>query len=284
MKFAFTVDVEDWYQGVLLPLDSWSKYEHRIEKGLDKLLFLLSENGIKATFFTLGWIAEKHPAIIKKIFAEGHELASHGYSHEIVYGLTPETFRKDIRETKDLIENVTGKAINAYRAPFFSITSKSLWAIKILAEENYTIDSSISPVKTWRYGISTCPKEIFKFKDLDLIEFPVSTFKFLNKSLAHGGAYFRIFPYFLHKYHLNKRMKRNQHTMFYIHPWEYDPDHPVIEIEKKTKLTHYTNLQKTYPNTAQLFKDFKFGPLSEVLADYQSTNTFNEVDIKILQD
>jgi len=284
LTFAFTVDLEDWYQGIELPFDSWHKYEYRVEKGLDKLLFLLSENDTKATFFTLGWIAQKYPQIIKRVQKEGHELASHGFTHEKVYDLTPDAFRKEVRETKATIEDLIGKEISAFRAPFFSVTTKSLWALQILAEENYTIDCSISPVKTWRYGISSCPSTIFKIKNINLTEFPVSTYNVLHKKLAIGGAYFRLFPYALNRHHLKKRAQKNQHTMFYIHPWEYDPDHPVVDMEKKAKFTHYTNLGKTYTNTDRLLKEFNFGTVTEVITDYLNKHECVELELESLHD
>ena len=283
MKFAFSVDLEDWYQGIELPYSSWSQYEHRVEKGLDKLLFLLSENNTKATFFTLGWIAEHHPEIIKKVHAEGHELASHGFTHEKVYDLSPDAFRQEVKETKDKIEALTGEVVKAYRAPFFSITTKSLWALEILAQENYTIDCSMSTVKTWRYGIADCPEKIFKIKGLELIEYPASTLSFLSKRFNVGGAYFRLLPYFLNRQNLNKKVKQEIHTMFYIHPWEYDPSHPVVAMEKKAKFTHYTNLNKTYPYTDKMLKEFEFDTVSNVIEVYKKTNTIDEVDISLFK-
>lgn len=284
MKFAFTVDLEDWYHGIELPYDSWKNYEHRLDVGLDKILQLLADNNTKATFFTLGWIADRYPNVVKKVFNEGHELASHGYSHEKVYDLSHQEFREEVVNTKSKIEEITGTEIHAYRAPFFSVTSKSLWALEILAEAGYSIDCSISPVKTWRYGISTCPQDIFKLKDLDLVEFPVSTFTFLKKKLGIGGAYFRLFPYALSNRELKKLKDKDQHTMFYIHPWEYDPDHPKIKMERKAQFTHYVNLKKTYRNTELMIRKYNFGTVSEVVADFKSSKRLKEVSLDILQD
>ena len=262
---CFTVDLEDWYQGIELPFDEWTNYENRIEIGLYKVLELLQDHNTKATFFTLGWVAEKYPNLIKQIHEQGHTLASHGYSHEKVYDLSKAEFREEIKRTKAEIEAITGTELIAYRAPFFSITEKSLWALQILAEEGYKIDSSISPVKTWRYGIENCPNEIFKFKEFDLIEFPVSAFTMLKRKWAIGGAYFRLFPAALTNYYFNKRQKNNLDTVFYIHPWEYDPKHPVVEMERKAKFTHYVNLSKTASNTSKLLSKFTFTNLKDVL-------------------
>lgn len=283
MKNAFSIDLEDWYQGIELPFSDWQHYEERIEKGTDKVLELLDKHQTKGTFFILGWVAEKYPELVKKIAKEGHEMASHGYSHEKVYDLSPEAFRAEIRRTKKEIEDLSGKEVIAYRAPFFSITSKSLWALEILQEEGYQIDCSISPVKTWRYGISGCPNEIFKIKELDLVEFPVSAFNMLGRKWAIGGAYFRLFPVSLTKHFLSKRQKKADFTMFYIHPWEYDPEHPVVEMEKKAKFTHYINLKKTYNNSDQLLKKYSFDTVANIVANYKAEHVLKEYSLEDLQ-
>jgi len=281
---AFSVDLEDWYQGIELPFNSWNQHSERIRKGLDPLLELLDKHQTKATFFTLGWIGEKYPEIIREIAQSGHEMASHGYSHEKVYDLTPDAFREEISRTKKVLEDISGSQVVAFRAPFFSVTNRSLWALDILKEEGYTIDCSISPVKTWRYGISTTPDEIFTIKENGLIEFPVSTFRLLSKNLGIGGAYFRLFPYMLTSNGLKQRTKEGKVNMFYIHPWEYDPHHPVVDMERKAKITHYTRLSKTIPFTDRLLGQFKFDTVSNVVAQYAATRKLNEYSIQILQD
>lgn len=281
---AFSVDLEDWYQGIELPFDSWSKHDERIRKGVDPLLELLNKHNTKATFFTLGWIGEKYPELIKQITDAGHEMASHGYSHEKVYDLTPEQFREEISKTKKILEAISGTEVTSFRAPFFSVTNKSLWALDILKEEGYTIDCSISPVKTWRYGISTTPDEIFTIKENGLTEFPVSTFKLLTKNLGIGGAYFRLFPYFLTSNGLQQRVKEGKVNMFYIHPWEYDPHHPVVDMERKAKITHYTRLSKTIPFTDKLLGQFEFDTVSNVVNKYKAEREVNEYSIEILKD
>ncbi len=277
---AFSVDLEDWYQGIELPFESWSKHTDRIRKGVDPLLELLDKHNTKATFFTLGWIGEKYPELIKEIANAGHEMASHGYSHEKVYDLSPDAFREEIRKTKKILEDISGTPVVAFRAPFFSITNKSLWALDILKEEDYTIDCSISPVKTWRYGISTTPDEIFTIKENGLTEFPVSTFKLLTKNLGIGGAYFRLFPYMLTSNGLKQRAKKGKVNMFYIHPWEYDPHHPVVDMERKAKITHYTRLSKTIPFTDKLLGQFKFDTVSNVVKQYKEQRDVNEYSIE----
>jgi polysaccharide deacetylase family protein (PEP-CTERM system associated) len=281
---AFSVDLEDWYQGIELPFESWSGHSDRIRKGVDPLLELLDKHNTKATFFTLGWIGEKYPELIKQITDAGHEMASHGYSHEKVYDLSPEAFRKEISKTKKILEDISGTEVVAFRAPFFSITNKSLWALDVLKEEGYTIDCSISPVKTWRYGISTTPDEIFTIKENGLTEFPVSTFKLLTKNLGIGGAYFRLFPYMLTSNGLKQRAKEGKPNMFYIHPWEYDPHHPVVDMERKAKITHYTRLSKTIPFTDKLLGQFKFDTVTNVVKAYKEQREVNEYSIEILKD
>jgi polysaccharide deacetylase family protein (PEP-CTERM system associated) len=281
---AFSVDLEDWYQGIELPFESWTQHTERIQKGLDPLLELLAKHNTKATFFTLGWIGEKYPELIKQITDAGHEMASHGYSHEKVYDLSLEAFREEISRTKKVLEDISGTEVVAFRAPFFSVTNKSLWALDVLKEEGYTIDCSISPVKTWRYGISTTPDEIFTIKENGLTEFPVSTFKLLTKNLGIGGAYFRLFPYMLTSNGLKQRVKEGKVNMFYIHPWEYDPHHPVVDMERKAKITHYTRLNKTIPFTDKLLGQFKFDTVSNVVKQYKAEREVNEYSIEILKD
>ena len=285
IRNAFTVDLEDWYQGIEMPYDSWSTYEKRVEVGMNALLQLLSDSDTKATFFTLGWIAEKYPNMIKQLSEAGHELASHGYSHEKVYNLKPDAFREEIRRTKSVIEDLTGNRVVAYRAPFFSITVDSLWALSILREEGHTIDCSISPVKTWRYGIASSPDHIYNISDIDLIEFPVSTFSFLNKKLALGGAYFRLFPYSISHHNYKKKNKTEEYSMFYIHPWEYDPEHPYEKkMERKARFTHYHNLKKTYANTRKLLSSFKFTTVSETIQNYRSQHDVTKLQLEDLYD
>lgn len=283
-KAAFSIDLEDWYQGIEKPFADWPSYETRIEKGFYAIFNLLQKHNTKATWFTLGWVAEKYPHLIKELHAAGHELASHTYSHEKVYKQTRDEFREEIKKTKQLIENITGKEIVAHRSPFFSITNKSLWALDILKEEGYTIDCSISPIKTWRYGISTCPDKIFSIKENGLIEFPVSRFKFLKKNWAIGGAYFRIFPYYFTAMGMRNRGKENLPNMFYIHPWEYDAQHPKVPMEWKAKTTHYFNLSKTISNTDKLLNEFKFDTVSNIIEQYAKHNTIEQISIDVLQD
>lgn len=279
---AFTVDCEDWYQGIELPLSEWARHPPRLDVGLTAILDLLEEHKVRATFFTLGWIAEHHPASIKEISRRGHELASHGYSHEKVYSLPPEKFRAEVRETKHRLEDLTGSPVVAHRSPFFSVTEASLWALDILVQEGFSVDSSISPIKTWRYGIASCPDEIFRLPN-GLVEFPVSAFSFLGRRWALGGAYFRLLPYWVTRRAFASRMRDGHATMFYLHPWEFDPLHPKLAIEWKARLTHYTRLDRTYGFADSLLEDFRFGTVSEVVSAARTASPLRVIDPRILQ-
>ena len=281
---AFTVDMEDWYQGIELPLEKWQDYSSRLDIGLHAILELLEKNAVQATFFTLGWVAKKHPDLVKEVADHGHELGSHGFSHEKVYNLSPQAFRGEIRNTKQLLEDLSGRPVVCHRSPFFSITSNNLWALEILRDEGFTIDCSISPVKTWRYGISSCPDEIFSISDVGITEFPVSLFRILNKRWALGGAYFRILPYFFTKRAFKKRIGKRRCTMFYVHPWEYDPRHPVAPMEFKAKTTHYARLKKTATFTAHLLRDFKFDTVTRVVDHYAASHHIRKITTDMLKD
>ena len=281
---AFTVDMEDWYQGIELPFESWKDYPSRLEIGLRAILELLEKNDVHATFFTLGWVAEKHPELVKEVAHCGHELGSHGYSHEKAYNLSSQDFRKEIRNTRQILEDLSGRPVVCHRSPFFSITSKNLWALEILSDEGFSIDCSVSPIKTWRYGISSCPDEIFIISDAGIIEFPVSTFRIANRRWALGGAYFRILPYFFTKRAFRRRIGDKRCTMFYVHPWEYDPGHPVAPMELKAKITHYTRLKKSYGFTKRLFKDFKFDTVTRVVDHYAASHQIRQITTDLLKD
>jgi polysaccharide deacetylase family protein (PEP-CTERM system associated) len=244
----------------------------------------MDQYGVKATFFVLGWIAEQHPHLIEKIARQGHELGSHGFSHEKVYHQTPEVFRDQIRLTRNCIQEITGQPVVAHRSPFFSITSENLWALQVLAEEGYTIDCSVSPIKTWRYGIRRCPDDVFRIEDAGIIEFPVSAFEILKKRWAVGGAYFRILPYRFTQTAFQKRQAAGKPTMFYVHPWEYDPDHPKAPMEWKAKLTHYARLGKMLPYTEVLFKEFTFNTVSNAIKDYTAHYAIRRITTADLKD
>lgn len=283
MQHPFSIDLEDWYHGIELSLDEWGSKERRLEKGMDEIIELLDSTNTKCTFFTLGWIGKKYPALLRKLVAEGHEMASHGYNHEKVYDLSPEAFKEDISRTKKVLEDVTGQEVIGHRSPFFSITKDSLWALDILKECGFEYDCSISPIKTWRYGIANCPETIFKIKENGLVEFPVNTFSFFGKKLGIGGAYFRIFPYYFFNSAYKENSKNDKPTMFYAHPWEYDPYHPNVDMEFKAKLTHYFNLKGMSGRTRKLLQQYQFGTVANILQQESRKYDFEEVSIDVLK-
>lgn len=282
IKHPFSLDIEDWYHGIELPFEEWEGKEDRLRKGLDKILELLDSTSTKCTFFVLGWIAERQPRLIRALSEAGHEIASHGYRHDKVYELTPDIFREETGRTKSILEQVSGSEVKGFRAPYFSITAKSLWALEILKECGFTYDCSITPVKTWRYGISGCPDHMFRITELDLIEVPVNTFKLLGKRFNVGGAYFRIFPYSFFSKKYTQSTKEGNPTMFYAHPWEFDDEQPVIDFNLKAKLTHYHNLKGMYRRTQSLLNSFRFTTISEVLQTAKQNQMIADESISLL--
>ncbi len=266
---ALTIDFEDWYQGLEIPYKDWAGFEDRIVPVGRRLLKLLGEAGVRATFFVLGYIAEQHPEMIREIAAAGHEIGTHGYSHALIYEQTPELFRTELTRAIGTLEDLTGAPVLGHRAPFFSITKDSLWALDILAELGIRYDSSIFPVVNYRYGIADAPRWPYEIKSArhTLTEFPISTWQVLGKNVPiAGGAYFRIYPYAFTKQGLRAVNRQRQPFVFYLHPWELDPEHPRIKLPRRIAgLTHYFNLRATERRLRRLLRDFKFAPMKEVL-------------------
>lgn len=281
-RAVFSIDVEDWYQGVV-PLSHWAGKENRIQIGLDAVLSLLQETGTRGTFFALGWIAEKYPEVVAQIAAAGHEIGAHGYCHRRISTLTPQEFRQDIRRTKEILEKIAGKPVRAYRAPFFSVVKASLWALPILREEGYEYDCSIAPVKNWHYGIENAPEDVYRIQEVGLIEFPISTFRFLGRKVGIGGAYFRVFPYRYTARGLGRLLSASRPAMFYAHPWEYDPAQPSAKMDWRMKLTHYFNLSVTRERTRKLLQQYRFRTLSEVVASLQACGQIPSISIEALK-
>jgi polysaccharide deacetylase family protein (PEP-CTERM system associated) len=264
---AMTIDFEDWYQGLEIPYAEWDKFEDRIPFVSEKLLRILDEENTKATFFILGYVAEKHPNIIKEIEAAGHEIATHGFSHTLIYTQKPKVFRGEIERAIGFLEDLTGKKVVGHRAPFFSITKDSLWALDILGELGVEYDSSIFPVLNYRYGIAGSPRFPYKIEreHYTLKEFPVSTLQLPKVTLPiSGGAYFRIYPYQMTKQCLKAVNRTGQPITFYLHPWELDPKHPRLDLPRRISLTHYFNLGATEHRFRKLLRDFKFAPMRDV--------------------
>jgi len=275
---VFSVDLEDWYQGLEIDMDDWDRFTPRIRKGVDPLLDLLEEFNVKATFFILGYQAEKTPELIIEIANRGHEIASHGYSHRFVYRQSVEQFRVELRRSKDVLQDLTGRTVLGYRAPFFSITSESLWALDVLLEEGFVYDSSIFPVKNYRYGIeesndipyfhqTPAGNQIFEIP-LSVVRTPNNASRFSQNVPISGGGYFRLYPYWLSNRLIKRLHRQSKQLVFYVHPWEYDPHHPRIRLpRKKAEVTHYLKLDSTLPKTRRLLTDFQFSTIEALFAD-----------------
>jgi polysaccharide deacetylase family protein (PEP-CTERM system associated) len=271
---AMTIDVEDYFHvsafaDVVSPAN-WDSYESRVCRNTDRLLALLEDAGVHATFFVLGWVAERYPDLIQRIHAAGHELASHSYDHGLVYDKTPDQFRDDLRRARRAIEQAAGVTVRGYRAPSYSVTERSLWALDVLASEGYHYDSSIYPVRHDRYGIPSWPRHIQRLAraDGELWELPGSTIERMGFNLPMGGGgYFRLLPYWWTRSGIERL---NDHegrpAVFYLHPWEIDPDQPRLAGTALSRFRHYRNLSLTEDRLRRLLKEFRFGTISEVLA------------------
>ncbi len=267
MRHAFTVDVEDWYQGIPISNKRAAQSEPRLERSCHYLLDIMAEYDVRGTFFILGPVAQQYPDLIRRIASEGHELGCHGWSHDLVYEMTPERFREETQRASAAISYITAQPVTAYRAAYFSITAQSLWALDILAELGFQCDSSIFPVHNWRYGIPDfdLSPRIVKTASGPICEIPISVRQVGKMRLpVTGGAYFRLYPYFVSRANMRAVSKQRRAVVFYLHPWELDPNHPRIAFYWKARLTHYANLQATEPRLRRLLTDFSFCPLREI--------------------
>lgn len=270
MKNYLTIDVEDYFQVSafedIVGKERWSDLESRVTANTFRLLDMLAEADILATFFIVGWVAEKFPEIVSRIQNQGHEVGCHSYWHRKVYDLSPEEFREDTRRAKAILEDITSQPVRGYRAPSYSITRKSLWALDILRELDFAYDSSIFPVVHDNYGIPDAPRFRYAIPNTNLTEYPISTAKILGMNIpVSGGGYFRLFPYWFTRALLKKiNLREKQPFMFYLHPWEIDPDQPRMKDARiLSKLRHYNNLQKTASRLKRLLEDFRFGPITD---------------------
>jgi polysaccharide deacetylase family protein (PEP-CTERM system associated) len=274
---AFTVDVEDYFHVAALASavsrESWPTREYRVTGNTERLLGLLDEKGIHGTFFVLGWVAERSPELIRRIAAAGHEVACHGYSHELIYRQTREQFREETRRAKGLLEEATGGSVLGYRAASFSIVRSTLWALDDLIDLGFQYDSSIFAIRHDRYGIpgaSPIPGRITAPSGRSLLEFPMSPASFLGlKVPVTGGGYFRILPYSLTRAGLRRINAAGRPFSFYLHPWEIDPDQPRISVGAFSRFRHYTNLHRCEDRLRRLLREFRFGSMIEVLRDIE---------------
>lgn len=270
---AFTVDVEDYYHVTgfadRIEPTTWEHYPSRVVASTHRILNLLERHQVHGTFFILGWVANRHPELVRDIQKAGHEIGGHSYWHRLIYNLTPDEFRADLQLSHDVISQITGDPVRLHRAPSFSITQKSLWALDILVEEGIEIDSSIFPVHHDRYGLPDAEPRPHRLETASgsLWEFPPSVYQIGNYRLpVGGGGYFRLYPYQFTRHCLQATGRRHQSPfMFYIHPWEVDPDQPRMVGPWLTRLRHYVNLGKTERKLDRLLSDFPFDAISRAL-------------------
>jgi polysaccharide deacetylase family protein (PEP-CTERM system associated) len=261
---ALTVDLEDWYHGVELPPSRWPELEDRVVPVTERLLSILDEHGARATFFVLGDVADRHPELVREIRKRGHEIGTHGCSHRFVYEQGPDEFREDIRHSLELLRACGCDDVAGHRAPYFSITRRSLWALEILAELGIRYDSSIFPVSNYRYGIPGA--ERWPHEVGSMLEFPISTWRVAGRNVPiAGGAYFRLLPYVVTRRGIAAANGAGKPVVFYLHPWEIDPGHPRIPLPRRVALTHYANLRATERRLSRLLGEFRFAPAREVL-------------------
>ena len=274
VRNAMTCDVEDYFQVQAfaghIARDSWDSLPSRVERNTDKVLELFARHGARATFFTLGWVAERHKRLVRRIVEGGHELASHGLEHRPVFSQTPDEFRADVRRTKHLLEDIGGVPVSGYRAASFSITRNTFWAFDVLAEEGYRYSSSIYPVRHDLYGIPDAPRFAFRPAERALLEIPMSTLTMFGRNLpCSGGGYFRLLPYSASRWAFRQVNERDrQPAIFYFHPWEIDPDQPrQNQAPLKSRFRHYLNLDRMEARLTRLLRDFAWDRMDRIYLD-----------------
>lgn len=270
---ALTIDVEDWFHVAnlkdVIKESDWESCESRINYTMIKIISILHHKNVKATFFVLGWIAERNPEIVELIHEAGHEIGSHGYSHRSIYELSKDEFKREIVTSIDKLSGISGQKIIGFRAPNYSIEPSTKWAWQILAEAGIKYDSSIFPVKHNRYGFDSAPRFPFTI-DLNshgqITEFPLSTIKFLGNNMpVAGGAYLRLYPYWFIRSAIRRINNSGKPAIIYFHPWEIDPEQPRIKTNFSTRIKHYGNLYTTEQKLCQLLDEFKFTTVKEIL-------------------
>jgi polysaccharide deacetylase family protein (PEP-CTERM system associated) len=271
-----SVDVEDWFQvqafARTIPRAEWDALERRVEGATHRILDGFAEARVRATFFTLGWVAERHPALIRRIVAEGHELASHGHGHELVREIGEARFREDIRRAKGSLEDAGGVAVAGYRAPTFSIGRDTPWAHRVLAEEGHRYSSSVFPVSHDNYGDPDAPRGPHRPDPAGVVEIPMTTVRLAGRNLpCAGGGWFRLVPYPLFRQGLRmatgpQGQGGGLRGVFYFHPWEVDPDQPRVAAPRLSRFRHYVNLRSMMPRVERLLRDFRWGRMDEVFS------------------
>ena len=273
---ALSVDVEDWFQvgafESVIDRKDWEGLDRRVEANTDACLAIFDEAGVKATFFTLGWVAERHPALIRRIVQHGHELASHGVDHGRVFLMSPAAFTADLAAARKTLEDAGGVAVTGYRAPSFSIDKRTPWAHEALAEAGYAYSSSVAPVKHDHYGWPEAPRFAFKpVAGSDMLELPVTTAKFAGRTLAAGGGgFFRLLPYAFSRWAVEQVNAAGEPAIIYFNPWEIDPTQPrVANAPLRSKVRHYTNLGAMAGKLKRLIGDFEWGRVDQIVAARQ---------------
>jgi polysaccharide deacetylase family protein (PEP-CTERM system associated) len=275
---VISVDVEDYFQveafSRVIKRDEWSQYPSRVEVNTRRLMDLFDESGVKATFFVLGWVADKHPQIVREIVSRGHEPACHSYWHRLIYNLSPDEFRRDTALAKDCIEQAAGRKIFGYRAPCFSITKRCLWALDILTELGFRYDSSIFPVRHDWYGIPEAPRKPFQIATPSglLTEYPMATFSFSRTPNlpVGGGGYLRMLPSWYTRLGVRRAWREGITVITYVHPWEIDPEQPRVAASLKSRFRHYTNLEKTKRRLSDLLAMGSFSPFCRSNAGFDT--------------
>jgi polysaccharide deacetylase family protein (PEP-CTERM system associated) len=276
VRNALSVDVEDWFQvgafETVIDRANWDGLEQRVEANTDACLAMFDDAGVKGTFFTLGWVAKRNPALIRRIVDEGHELASHGWDHARVFTMSPAQFRDDLSRARKTLEDLGGAAVTGYRAPSFSIDKRTPWAHEALAEAGYAYSSSVAPVKHDHYGWPEAPRFAFKpVTGSNMLELPVTTAKLGGRTLAAGGGgFFRLLPYRFSQWAIEQVNRAGEPAIIYFHPWEIDPDQPrVANAPFKSKLRHYSNLSRMAGKLNRLIGDFEWGRVDQIVAARQ---------------
>jgi polysaccharide deacetylase family protein (PEP-CTERM system associated) len=276
---ALTVDVEDYFQVSAFESHvsraDWEQQPRRVESNVERILELLDEHGARATFFTLGWIAERHPAMVRSIAERGHEIASHGYSHRRASEQKPDEFFADVLRAKEILEGVIGNCVRGYRAPSFSIGPRNAWAFDCIARAGYRYSSSLYPIHHDHYGAPGAPRFAHETRP-GLLELPVATVRVWNTNLpAGGGGYFRLLPYKVSRWSLERIHRLDgKPAMFYFHPWEIDPGQPRFNgVPAKTRFRHYVNLERTQARLSRLLRDFRWDRADRVFLDHPANET-----------
>jgi polysaccharide deacetylase family protein (PEP-CTERM system associated) len=269
---VMSIDVEDYFQvsafeGVV-PRERWDSCESRVVGSTSRLLDLFAEYDVHATFFVLGWVAERHPALVRRIADLGHELASHSYWHRLVYDMTPDAFREDLGHARNVIQQAAGVAVRGFRAPSYSVIERSLWALDVLVEEGYAYDASIFPIRHDRYGIPKAPRHAYRHCSggRSLLEVPGSTALVGTVRVPIGGGYFRLLPYATTRWAIGAINRKEQRpAVFYLHPWEIDPQQPRLQAGRVTSWRHYNGLEEAESRLRRLLADFRWDRLDRVM-------------------